>query len=116
MKRVIVCGGRKYADRARLFAEMDRLAEVHGPLIVIQGGATGADALAREWARQRRAEIVTMPAEWEKHGPSAGPIRNQRMVDFCHPDGVVAFPGGRGTRDMLRRAQRAGLPILAYVR
>lgn len=116
MKRVIVCGGRKYADRARLFGEMDRLVEQHGPIIVIQGGATGADALARQWALSRIAECITMPADWKRHGNAAGPIRNQQMIDLCAPDALVAFPGGRGTADMLRRAQRAGLPIWANIR
>jgi hypothetical protein len=37
-------------------------------------------------------------------GPAAGPIRNQRMLDWG-PDLVVAFAGGKGTADMVRRAR-----------
>lgn len=115
MKRIIVCGGKKYADRERLFAELDLIAKVYGPLVIIQGGGSGADALAREWARHHRVELVTMPAEWERHGKAAGTIRNQQMIDLCSPDAVVAFPGGRGTRDKLWRARAVGLPILAKI-
>jgi hypothetical protein len=50
-------------------------------------------------------------AQWKKHGRAAGPIRNQRMLDEGKPDLVVAFPGGRGTADMIRRAERAGVPV-----
>jgi hypothetical protein len=50
-------------------------------------------------------------AQWKKHGRAAGPIRNQRMLDKGKPDLVVAFPGGRGTADMIRRAERAGVPV-----
>lgn len=45
------------------------------------------------------------------NGKAAGPIRNQRMLDEGKPDLVVAFPGGRGTADMVRRAKAAGVPV-----
>ena len=41
----------------------------------------------------------------------AGPLRNQRMLDEGKPDLVVAFPGGGGTKDMVRRSVKAGVPI-----
>ena len=41
----------------------------------------------------------------------APPLRNQRMLDEGKPDLVVAFPGGGGTKDMVRRAVKAGVPI-----
>ena len=42
---------------------------------------------------------------------SAGHIRNQVMLDKGKPDVVVAFPGGRGTADMVRRAEGAGIEV-----
>jgi hypothetical protein len=48
-------------------------------------------------------------ADWEKLGRSAGPIRNQAMLDEGRPDLVVAFPGHHGTADMVRRARAAGV-------
>jgi len=51
-------------------------------------------------------------AKWSKHGRAAGPIRNQEMIDECKPDLVVAFPGGRGTADMVRRAKAAGIRVI----
>jgi hypothetical protein len=33
------------------------------------------------------------------------------MLDEGKPDLVVAFPGGGGTKDMVRRAVKAGLSI-----
>jgi hypothetical protein len=44
-------------------------------------------------------------------GKAAGPIRNQRMIDEGKPDLVIAFPGGRGTADMVSRAKKAGIPV-----
>ena len=50
-------------------------------------------------------------SKWKMHGKKAGPLRNQEMVD-AGTDLVVAFPGGRGTADLVRRARAAGLQIL----
>lgn len=37
------------------------------------------------------------------------------MIDEGKPDIVVAFPGGRGTADMVRRARKAALALLNYL-
>jgi predicted Rossmann-fold nucleotide-binding protein len=111
--RVLVCGGRDYDDMLAVFNELQRLREKHGPLTIIQGGATGADRLARQWCmfQKGKAHMINEPANWQQHGRAAGPIRNQLMIDEHKPDLVVAFPGGRGTADMIRRAKAAGIEV-----
>lgn len=52
-----------------------------------------------------------VPADWKTHGKRAGSIRNQKMIDDYHPQLVVAFPGGAGTADMVRRARAAGIEV-----
>lgn len=110
--RLLVCGGRDYADRGHVFAVLDRIQRVRGVAVVIHGAARGADALAGEWARSRGVEQIACPADWRRDGKAAGPIRNQSMIDLHHPTGAVAFPGGSGTGDMVRRAVRAGIGVL----
>jgi hypothetical protein len=34
------------------------------------------------------------------------------MLDDGKPELVVAFPGGRGTADMMRRAREAGVEVI----
>jgi hypothetical protein len=111
--RVLVCGARDYTDASTLWGALDTIRREahHDTMVVIQGGAHGADQIAREWCRSRHVPYDNYPADWDKHGKSAGPIRNQRMIDQGKPDLVVAFPGGRGTADMVRRAQAAGVPV-----
>lgn len=110
--RVLVCGGRDFSDRETVFAVLDRLKRMHGRLTVIQGGARGADALAREWCQaQDSVRMINEPANWKEHGRAAGPIRNQHMLDEHRPDLVIAFPGGRGTADMVERALQAGVQV-----
>lgn len=112
---VLVCGGRDYNDQARAFAVLDGIARqlgVEGFLLrILTGGATGADTLGMEWARLRKVPAVSVAAEWKKHGRKAGPLRNQRMLDEFPVTMVVAFPGGPGTADMVRRADAARIEV-----
>ena len=56
--------------------------------------------------------VEEYPADWKKYGKSAGPLRNQRMIDEGKPDLVVAFPGGVGTADMISRAKAYNISVL----
>lgn len=110
--KLLVCGGRGYANRERVFAILDRVQAKHGPIVIIHGDCeTGADRLADEWAKARGMFCVPYPAHWQLLGHRAGPERNQRMLEDAEPDAVVAFPGGRGTADMVRRAKAASIPV-----
>ncbi|HWY35733.1 MAG TPA: DUF2493 domain-containing protein [Nitrosopumilaceae archaeon] len=100
MKQVIVTGGRDYNDWATVKSVLD----FHQPDVVIQGGAKGADRLARVWAMTKGIEPITVDAEWTKHGRAAGPIRNREMLDKYPNAFVIAFPGDRGTADCVRAA------------
>lgn len=89
--------------------ELDATRRIGG---IIEGGANGADKLGRIWAVFRNRGRVRFAAEWGRYGKAAGAIRNQQMLDEGRPDLVVAFPGGRGTADMIRRARAAGLEVV----
>lgn len=107
---VIVCGGRDYPDRARVFAALD-LAHSKRPItLIVHGGAPGADQLADEWAKERRVWRDVFAADWQTLGPKAGPERNARMV-AAGAHGCVSFPGGPGTADCRRRCEAAGIPV-----
>jgi len=111
-QRVLVCGGRHYSDRRTLFNALDELNSRATITAIICGGATGADSLALEWARARGIKSHTYLAFWKIHGHKAGPLRNARMLSDSKPDIVLAFPGGFGTLDMVRRAERIHVPVL----
>jgi hypothetical protein len=109
--RVLVCGGRGYDNAVKVNNALNKLADKHGVSMVIQGAARGADALARKWAENHGVEVKSFPADWGTHGKSAGPMRNQAMLSYGQPDMVVAFPGGRGTADMIEKAKVHGVPV-----
>ena len=123
--RVLVCGGRDYPYVGMIYGVLDRLSESVEVTAIIHGACgeemvvcgqmranRGADLLARDWAIDRSITHIPYPADWNKHGKAAGPIRNQHMIDDGKPDLVVAFPGGRGTADMVRRARIAGVRVI----
>jgi UDP-N-acetylmuramoylalanine-D-glutamate ligase len=110
--RVLVCGGRDYNDWARLEDELNVIERTYGKLTIISGCARGADTLAIRYAEKYNDPVEKFPADWEKHGRGAGHIRNQQMLDEGKPDLVVAFPGGRGTANMIERARKAGVEVI----
>jgi hypothetical protein len=61
--------------------------------------------MAHKWAKKLALEIAYCPADWAKHGKAAGVIRNAHMLIDHKPKRVIAFPGGSGTADMIRRAK-----------
>lgn len=109
-RRVIVCGGRYYADLVSLQRVITGLAEGDAETVIIQGGAPGADTLAKCVAETVGLLVETYPADWRRHGKAAGPRRNQEIAD-AGADLCIAFTGGRGTADMVRRARAAGIPV-----
>lgn len=107
--RLLVCGGRHYNNRALVFETLDALAPQ--PTVLINGGATGADTLARIWAAARAIPIELYPAKWDAYGKAAGYIRNLQMITEGDPDLVIAFPGNLGTRDMVLQSIKAGIEV-----
>lgn len=109
--RVLVCGGRHFHNQEIVDKVLTHIRNSDGIDQIIEGGAMGADLGGRNWAWHTRTEFRTFMADWSQ-GRKAGPIRNQKMLDEGCPDLVVAFPGGPGTADMVRRARKAGVPVL----
>ena len=46
--RILVCGGHTYDDRDLVWQTLDDYQRRDGSITIIQGGAPGADALAKE--------------------------------------------------------------------
>lgn len=110
---VLVCGGRDFANESYAHGFLDFLHAQRPITLIVEGGAGGADALARSWALKRRVICDTYPADWRHEGAAAGPMRNKRMLVIAKPDLIVAFNrGGRGTADMMHQAQERGFHVM----
>lgn len=110
--RLLVCGGREFADRRALVAAMNAAVGSHRDVLVIHGGARGADRLAGLIAASVGIPCEVYEAEWDRYGRSAGHRRNQRMLVEGKPDLVLAAPGGIGTANMVRIAREAGVAVV----
>ena len=108
--RLLVTGGRDYSDFQALRIVLDQIHKEHPVTLLIHGGARGADTLAGRWAESNGVPTAVYRAQWKEHGKAAGPIRNQKMLTDAKPTAYLAFPGGRGTADMVYRCQKAGIP------
>lgn len=110
--RVLVCGGRRFNDALTLGSWLGGLMRDPGIACIIHGGAQGADFMAGKFAEWKGIPVEVYPAKWKEDGKAVGPIRNSRMLKEAKPDLVVAFPGGKGTADMVKRAKAAGVSVL----
>jgi|ERR1700692_2223078 len=110
--KVLVCGGRKFDDALTLESWLGGIHKQHGITLLIEGGAEGADSMARKFAEWAKIPTKTFEADWDRHGTAAGPIRNRQMLVEGRPDLVVAFEGGRGTANMIAQAKAAGVRVL----
>ena len=113
--RVIVTGSRDWTDARPIYVALDQVLRAHPDLVVVEGGASGADLISKRWALWNDVRWEEYLADWAKHGKGAGPIRNQVMVDKG-ADEVLAFPLERsvGTWDCVRRAKAADIVVHVY--
>ncbi|MFA5436426.1 MAG: SLOG family protein [Candidatus Neomarinimicrobiota bacterium] len=112
---LLVCGGRYFSDEELMLEWLSKLQ----PSAVIHGGASGADNQAGSVARAMGIPVTVYPANWKKYGRSAGPRRNQEMLEALRDAAlagwtvkVLAMPGGKGTADMVRRATEARFEVV----
>ena len=125
--RVLVTGSRGWTDQITIGSALSDAWKRHGgtdplePMIVVHGGARGADTIADDWVRYMRDEwrlpvsAEVHRADWERHGKPAGHIRNAEMVK-AGATVCLAFPAGeaRGTRGCMALAARAGIPVIEH--
>lgn len=120
MNRILICGDRNWKDKEFIHHTLfpSPLWEKGFVECIIEGEAKGADKLAREIGEEYKIPVLKFPANWIEFGKSAGPIRNQQMLDEGKPDLVLAFhdniESSKGTKDMISRATKAGIFTILY--
>lgn len=108
---LIIAGGRDYNLSRNDMDRLDLIADLVDE--VVSGGARGADLGGEYWAELRKIPMKRFPADWNgPHKKLAGFIRNEEMARYATH--LAVFPGGRGTADMVSRAECLGLTIWDY--
>lgn len=115
---VLVFGSREYDNRKKLYSKLNLLDATQRIDIVLQGGARGADTMGEDWARENERICIRVPAEWTRFRRSAGPIRNQRMLDLFYPSYALGFhediEKSKGSKDMAKRIEKENIPHKFY--
>lgn len=99
--KAIIAGSRECTNKEQIFAILDEMLKSFDITEVVCGMARGVDLIGKEWADLKGITVKKFPAEWDKYGRSAGPIRNKQMADYA--DGLFTFWDGdsRGTKNMI---------------
>jgi hypothetical protein len=109
--KVIIAGGRDFSDRNFLFKKCDSLLINIKVTEIVSGGARGVDLLGEDYAMGCLYNWKRFPADWDKHGKSAGYIRNEEMAKYS--DALIAFWDGKskGTKHMIDLAKKHKLKV-----
>ena len=110
--RVVVTGGREFDDADFIESALVEFNTSSSITVLIHGAARGVDTICGCWAKRNDITVEPYPAQWDVHGRAAGPIRNKQMIDEGKPDVLIAFPGGRGTANMISQCRAAGVRVL----
>ncbi len=108
--RMVIAGSRNFKGGIKETCLIKAAVYRYGITEIVSGGATGADSFGQDTARFLKIPVVVFNANWQKHGPIAGPYRNRQMAEYTNY--VFLFPGGRGTGSMRNEAIRAGKKII----
>lgn len=117
MTKIIIAGSRTFNDYELVRKTMSALFGNISPsqMEIISGHCpSGADRLGEMFAERNGIRLTLFPADWDKHGKAAGPIRNKQMSEYVSSDGyLVAFWDGksRGTKNMIEEAHRVGATV-----
>jgi predicted Rossmann fold nucleotide-binding protein DprA/Smf involved in DNA uptake len=121
--KIAIVGGRDFTDYSYMQDSYISIVTEEGfdtkNIIIVSGGCRGADKLAErladEHCLEKDVKEVTRE-DWAKHGKSAGPKRNTRIVAAC--DCVIAFWNGKiansGTFDTISKAVAAKKPVFIF--
>lgn len=113
-KRILVAGCRFYENYEQAEAYIDfclQNIKKENSFIFVSGGCRGADQLGELYAQKHGYEVERYPADWERYGKAAGPIRNQQMINIS--DYIICFWDGksRGTKSTIEFAYLVKKPI-----
>lgn len=111
MKKLIIAGTRDLIPSVELMKQLLEFFQLNDVTEIVSGGATGVDTQAIELAKHLDIPYTVFPAEWEKHGNVAGPMRNKEMASYS--DALLLIWNGKspGSKNMKDQISRANKPL-----
>lgn len=109
--RLIIAGSRHYPPREADALVTEAMRRLPAPSAVLSGTATGIDSAGERWALANGVPVERYPADWEKHGRAAGPLRNRVMAEAADALLLIWDGRSRGSASMLTEARQRKLRI-----
>lgn len=116
----LIVGSRSFTNYQQAKLSIDKMLskkrEEGFSFIIVSGGASGADALAKQYAEEYDYQYIEFPADWERYGRSAGIKRNEQMHQYISQyehRGCIAFWDGisKGTQHSFTLAEKYHNPL-----
>lgn len=115
--KLLVCGSRTWDDIDYIEDVLVSFWKQDSKLEIIEGGARGADLIAKQWANRMNLHVTEIKPDWNRYGLSAGPRRNKQMINL-NPDFCLAFhndiDNSKGTKDMIEKAKYKKILVSLY--
>lgn len=112
--RIIIAGTRTVEENSEILFDKiaNKLSKLnYSDIEIVSGTCKGADTLGENFARLNNIDIKQFPADWDKYGKSAGPIRNREMAKYSTHLIAIWDEKSRGTRDMINIANKYNLQV-----
>ncbi len=105
---IAVIGSRTFNDYEKV---KEKLGKIDNISMIVSGGARGADRLGVRFAKENGIPYKEYLPDWDKHGKSAGFIRNYDIIKNCNY--VVAFWDGqsKGTKHSIDLARKLNIEV-----
>jgi len=123
MKIILFTGSRIWNNPRPVIQKIQSLVTEYKDVTFIHGYADGLDRIVHIYCKAHNILVRGYKAKWKQYGISAGPIRNQYMIDnqkaIEQPiDVCYAYPveNSIGTIDMINRAISAHIPTFVFHR
>ena len=82
---------------------------------IVSGGAWGVDHAGEAFAREHAIPVILFPADWDKNGKAAGPIRNRFMAEYADALLLIWDGESRGSANMKAEMLKLGKPVYEVI-
>jgi hypothetical protein len=110
MTKLAIVGSRSFNNSELAEQLIHQIIDKHhlklSDIIIVSGGAKGADKIAEDFATKHSLETIIFKPDWVRYGKSAGMIRNKDIIS--NADIVIAFWDGssKGTKNSIDHAKK----------
>ena len=108
--KVGFAGGKDYQDHTTIWKVLDNARQRHPDMVLVHGGAPGAEFIAGKWAKTRGVAQIVCKPDWKAHNKAAPFRRNDEMLAL-ELIGLVATSGSGITDNLVDKARAKRVPV-----